>query len=122
MKILYVEDDQLQIMLIDRILSAYGHDLVSASQPYDALHQAVQERPHLILVDIHLPQMSGFELATQLRQQQGEAVAIVALTADSGYHPTDYADCGFDDFLVKPFSRQAFINLVNRFEGDRASF
>ena len=122
MKVLYIEDDQHQILLISRILSAQGHHLISTSKPQTALDQALSEKPDLILVDIHLPQMSGFELASQLRQcQDFQHTPIVALTADSAYLPSDYAESGFNDYLVKPFSRKDFMSLVSRFDGHRAS-
>ncbi|MGC8874751.1 MAG: sensor histidine kinase [Chloroflexia bacterium] len=105
MKILYVEDNAESRMLVRRILEAQGYEVVEAEDGLSAVRLAEKEAPDLILVDINIPGLDGFEVTTRLRSIPSlERVPIVALTASAvmkgDRERTLVAGC--DGYLQKP--------------------
>ncbi len=81
--VLYIEDDLANRILVQRILEAEGYRVLLAENGPRGLEIACQQHPDLILVDISMPDMDGYSVASQLRCQEGVAdVPIVALTAN----------------------------------------
>jgi len=81
--ILYIEDDLPNRTLIKRVLEAEGYEVMEAESGRQGLQIAQAERPSLILVDINLPEMDGFEVTARLRAMpELGAVPIVAVTAN----------------------------------------
>lgn len=111
MKILLVEDDQTLSETVEYNLQRQGHEVVKAADGRAALHQARVEKPELILLDIMLPHLDGFEVCRILRKEM--AVPIIMLTAR-----TDEVDkvvgleMGADDYITKPFSMRELMARV----------
>ncbi len=111
MKILLVEDDQTLLETIEYNLKRQGYDVVRATDGRMALHLARVEKPDLILLDIMLPHLDGFEVCRILRKEMG--VPIIMLTAR-----TDEVDkvvgleMGADDYITKPFSMRELMARV----------
>ncbi len=81
-KILYIEDNPENRLLVRRILEAEGYNVVEAVDGPSGLDAAAASPPDLILLDINLPEMDGYELVGKLRQIPGLAkTPIIALTA-----------------------------------------
>jgi len=81
--ILYVEDDPSNRLLVRRILEAEGYSITEAVTGYDGLEVAARLKPDLILLDINLPEMDGYDLARRFRETPGlQRVPILALTAN----------------------------------------
>lgn len=81
--ILYIEDDLPNRILIKRVLEAEGYEVMEAESGREGLQIAQAERPALILVDINLPEMDGFEVTARLRAMpELGAVPIIAVTAN----------------------------------------
>ncbi len=104
-RILYVEDNPRNMLLVKRILEAEGHELLSAVDGEMGWETAVAQHPDLILMDLRLPgEISGFELTRRLKQHPDlRPIPIVALTA----YGNDEAEAraraaGCDAFLTKP--------------------
>jgi CheY-like chemotaxis protein len=111
MKLLYVEDDPNQQLMLTRLLK--GYEVKAVRYPSDALALAPDFAPQAILLDIHLPEMTGFALVERLRAiPQTQYSFMVALTADNMYSSQTYLKAGFDAYLLKPFSRQALLDLL----------
>lgn len=102
-KILYIEDDPVSRMTVAQLLEGH-YEVIQAANGIDGLHAAVQYLPDLILIDIHLPDISGTELATKLRSISSlQNSAIVALTGDhSDYSRELSLIAGCDGYLKKP--------------------
>jgi len=82
-RILYIEDKFENRLLVNRILTAEGHTVLEAADGREGLRVAEREAVDLVLVDINLPEMDGYEVAARLRQMPSVAgVPIVALTAN----------------------------------------
>ncbi|MCA9959922.1 MAG: response regulator [Chloroflexota bacterium] len=104
-RILYVEDNPRNMLLVQRILEADGHELIQAWDGESGWETAVSTLPDLILMDLRLPgDMSGFELTRRLKANPATAhIPIVVLTAyGSGEAEKLAIDAGCDGFLSKP--------------------
>jgi DNA-binding response OmpR family regulator len=109
--ILVVEDDLTLLETLEYNLTSEGHSCLTAADGLTALEVAREEEPDLIVLDIMLPGMDGFEVCRILRQET--AVPILMLTAR-----VDEVDrvvgleMGADDYLTKPFSMREFLARV----------
>lgn len=103
-RILYVEDNFDNRILIKRVLEAEGYTVIEADNGKTGLELARTSQPDLILMDINLPDIDGYECTTRLRQMDGVSqIPIVALTANvmAGDHEKALA-AGCDDYIPKP--------------------
>lgn len=103
-RILLVDDQELVVRSIARVLQRCGHDVRCVLDGPSALEEARSFGPDLALVDISLPGMDGFELAAQLRAEPAfESLMLVALSGyDAHEIEQQVRDAGFDHHLVKP--------------------
>lgn len=103
-RILYIEDNFANQVLIRRVLEAEGYQVDEASSGLSGIEMAAANRPDLILVDINLPDVDGYETTARLRQMNGVSdVPIIALTAnvmDGDRERTIEAGC--DGYIQKP--------------------
>jgi DNA-binding response OmpR family regulator len=103
-RVLVVEDEPALAEAVERGLSAEGYAVVVARDGTDGLWQARENRFDLIVLDILLPGMNGYQLCRTLREED-DWTPILMLTAKSGeYDEAEALDTGADDFLTKPFS------------------
>ena len=106
MKILYVEDNDDNIVVLHRRLTGWGHTLLIARDGRQGVEMALAERPDLIVMDLSLPRLDGWE-ATRILKSSAETmkIPILALTshATAGDRETALA-AGCDDFATKPVS------------------
>ncbi len=116
-KILYIEDDPVSVIFISKIIEKMGHQIVTASTSEDGLAKAYAERPDLILMDIFLPGLDGFETTMKIRQSETlKHIPIIAIT--STHNPGDRqlaAVAGCDGFLMKPVDYPSFVTYLNEF-------
>ncbi|HEX7574866.1 MAG TPA: response regulator [Candidatus Methanoperedens sp.] len=104
MKILVIEDEPNNMMLITIILKKYGHEPIEAFTGEEGLEKAAASRPDLILMDIRLPGIDGFETTSRIRKMENMLdVPIIAVTS---YAMADdlkmIKKMGFNGFLEKP--------------------
>ncbi|MBN9213312.1 MAG: DNA-binding response regulator [Microbacterium sp. SCN 70-200] len=103
-RILVVDDEPHIVALVTRALHAEGHDTVVADDGQAALDRAVQGDIDLIILDVGLPSMDGFEVLRALRAE-GERMPVIMLTARSAASDAvDGLDAGASDYVPKPFS------------------
>lgn len=100
--VLVVDDDPKLRRLVERQLSAEGFDVLLASNGEEALYQASLSRPSLIVLDIAMPVMDGFEALERLREFFTDPVIILSAT-DQEREKVRALDLGADDYLTKPF-------------------
>lgn len=82
-RILYIEDNADNRLLVRRILEAAGYQVLEAATGLAGIKTAITHQPHLILVDINLPDIDGYEVTRRLRQQTALLrVPIMAVTAN----------------------------------------
>jgi DNA-binding response OmpR family regulator len=101
-QVLIVEDDdQIRTSLV-RALSEHGHAVASAPSAMSGLRQAVEDRPHVVVLDLGLPDLDGREVLHMLRAVSKVPV-IVATARDDEEEIVRVLDSGADDYLIKPF-------------------
>jgi len=112
-RILIVEDNDDSAEMLSTLLRLNGYDTRTAADAGAALDLAGTFVPHVVLCDIGLPGVDGYELAVRLRQLQGRRCRLVALT---GYGQVEdrkrAADAGFDHHLTKPVEPDALLALL----------
>ena len=105
-RVLVVDDNPDAANSLAMVLRMDGHTVGTAYGARQALNQAEVFRPDVVLLDIGLPDMDGFEVARRLRSMRGfEAVRLVAVTGYGHAEArTNSTAAGFDEYLVKPIS------------------
>jgi len=107
-KILYIEDNPDNMMLVQRALEARGYHLLKATKGLDGVATAEAEDVDLILLDINLPDIDGYEVARRLRSSEKRAlttVPIIAVTANALKGDAEKAlNAGCDVYMSKPIN------------------
>jgi two-component system OmpR family response regulator len=111
MRILIVEDEARLAATLSKGLRAEGFVVVDVATGVDGLWQATENEFDVIVLDIMLPGLSGYEVLRQLRAREVWTPVLMLTAKDGDYDQTDAFDLGADDYLTKPFS---FIVLVAR--------
>ncbi len=110
-QILLIEDDLLIVGPVIRALEAAGYEAKSASDGKEGIEMALQMRPDLVLLDIMMPQMSGWEVCKELRARS--TVPIVMLTAlNEEIDRILGLELGADDYITKPFSTRELLARI----------
>jgi CheY-like chemotaxis protein len=120
-RVLYVEDSAQNRDLVRRYLRGV-HDLVEAEDGEQALERVAQQRPDLILMDLSLPRLDGYETTRRLKADPRYAsVPVLALTAHAGKEDEQRARAaGCVEYLTKPISREELLEAIDRhLEGKR---
>ncbi len=105
-KILLVDDSSTTLMMEKMILSQGAYDLITASDGEEALERAEQERPDLILLDVVMPKMDGFEACRRLREHaETKAIPVIMVTTRGEAQNVEqgYA-LGCNDYVTKPIN------------------
>ena len=112
--ILCVDDDPKNLELLEALLFPLGYSLRFSGSGEDALKQLAAETPDLILLDVMMPLMSGFELLERLRSNEStRLVPVVLLTAlNAREDRIKGIEAGCDDFISKPFDKSELISRV----------
>src|SRR2546422_3298634 len=123
-RILVVDDEPNIVDVISMALRYQGFDVATAGTGQDAIGQVKAFRPHLMLLDVMLPDMEGFEVAERLGSQRA-GVPIIFLTArDSTEDKIRGLTTGGDDYVTKPFSLEELVAriraVLRRTRGGRA--
>lgn len=103
MKILIVDDEKAIVDLMRRSLMMEGYETVCAFCGEEAIHKVEVERPDIILLDIRMPDMDGYEVLQRI-QEFDETIPVIFITAhDKRYNKILGLELGADDFISKPF-------------------
>lgn len=115
LNILLVEDIQLNVMVAKALLEKLGQNVSVAMTGEDALEQVRSHHYDLILLDIQLPDMNGFDVAATLREEGLISnTRVVALTANVIKTRKEYMDHGMDDVIAKPIKKSRVVEVFNQ--------
>lgn len=114
-RLLLVDDNADALQAMAEMFQAHGFACAVALDGPQGLAAAIGQQPEIVIVDIGLPGLDGFGVASELRRLHGPGMTLIAM---SGYSAPDTRmraeQAGFDDFLVKPVDVQTLLNLVQR--------
>ncbi len=113
-RILIVDDEPINLDILQTRLGVHGYEVLTATNGEEALSTAKTQQPDLILLDIMMPKMSGFEVCRHLKSNpETRDIFVVMITAlnETGDIERD-TECSADDYLTKPVDRQALVKLV----------
>jgi two-component system, sensor histidine kinase and response regulator len=108
MRILLVEDNDDSREVYRKMLERFGHTVVEATNGKEAIKFAIKQNPDMIIMDLSMPEVDGFQAASALRSiKTFSRTPILAITAYPQSHWRDKSeDVGCDGFLQKPFTHQ----------------
>lgn len=110
--ILVVDDDAGIRKMIGMVLESEGFSVATAADGHEALDRIAENRPALVLLDLQMPVMSGWETLSHLRNA-GADLPVVFMTA--GYRAKAEAErCGADGYVGKPFDLDTLLEVVER--------
>ena len=114
--ILIVEDNDKNLKLVRDVLQVKGYATLEAGTAEDGMRLARERRPDLILMDIHLPGMSGLEALKLLRADAATAaMPVIAVTASVMQQDRkQITEAGFDAYVGKPINIKEFLDAVHR--------
>ncbi|MCC2955496.1 response regulator [Massilia sp. IC2-477] len=125
LSVLVVDDEPDSLELVQQVLSETGARILTAMSAGDALRMIERERPDLLISDIGMPLMDGFELIRRIRAARERAVSSVpaiALTAFSRREDQQRAlEAGFDEYMAKPLRPAALVQIVVGMAGKAAA-
>ena len=118
-KILLVDDSNTILMMERMLLTRGPYDLVTASDGDEAVEKALRERPDLILMDVVMPRMNGFEACRRIREQEDIATTPIIMVTTRG--EVENIETGFEsganDYVTKPINGPELIAKLQNYLG-----
>jgi DNA-binding response OmpR family regulator len=116
-KILCVDDSATILMMERMILSKGPYDLVTASDGEEAVSKALAERPDLILMDIVMPRMNGFDACRRIRQEEAiRATPVIMVTTRGEVQNMENGfESGCNDYVTKPINATELLTKLRNF-------
>jgi two-component system cell cycle response regulator len=116
-RILVIEDNPTNLELMVYLLKAFGHEPLIAMDGETGLATVQHESPDLIICDVHLPKMDGYEIAQRLKNHPAlREIPLVAVTALAMMGDRDKVlKAGFDGYIAKPIAPESFVSQVEAF-------
>jgi CheY-like chemotaxis protein len=122
-KILLIEDNQMNRDMLSRRLTRKGYEMVNAVDGEQGMAMARSEAPDLILMDMSLPVLDGWEATRQLKAApETQAIPVIALTAHAMAGDREKAvEAGCDDYDIKPIELTRLLEKIEALLGEKAS-
>ena len=116
-RVLVIEDNPANLELMTYLLRAYKYETLSAVDGEEGLAAAQRERPQVVICDIQLPRMDGFEVVRRLKADEAtRGIPVVAVTAFAMVGDRDRVlGAGFDGYIGKPIVPETFVSHVEQF-------
>ncbi len=115
-KILVVDDEEITTELAKKFLERHGFEVICAYDGLTALETAISETPDLILLDVMLPKLDGFEVCRRLKsRKEFESIPILMFTAKGlSKDIKEGEEAGADEYIIKPFSGKALVATIKK--------
>ncbi|RZL23450.1 MAG: response regulator [Pedobacter sp.] len=111
-KILIVEDEPMSILVIQKILAPYQFQLVVAVNGIDAIEKFKKDKADLVIMDLYMPEMDGFEASKRIKALSADTPIIVISTTDIAEEELKQ-DIGIDYLLKKPLNIKKFQDFIH---------
>ncbi len=114
-KILIVDDQQSNLMILDKYLTVNGFKTITANKAKEGLRLAIEEFPDLILLDVMMPEMNGYEVCKAVTENKATSrIPILMVTAkESSEDVAEGFRAGAFDYIKKPFDRTELLTRIN---------
>jgi DNA-binding response OmpR family regulator len=115
-KILIVDDDSISRCILTRVLSNDGYEIIEATNGKEALEKAETEKLNLIILDVNLPDITGYEVCKQLKLNPITEVIPILSISSCYIKNEDWIhglECGADNYLMKPIDPNVLLAIVN---------
>lgn len=113
MRTLIVDDNRDILDLVQRVLLAEGHEVITARDGLEALQRDQDHQPDLIILDINLPYLNGWEVCQQIKQRRVVPILLLSVRAEAV--DTEYSrSVGADDHVFKPFEIADLLSRIDR--------
>lgn len=112
-KLLVVDDDPVFVRLVNKVLSTEGYELLSANDGQEALKLIYAQKPDLVLLDVVMPKMDGFQVCSRIREVSDTPVIMLTGQQTSEDDIVRGLDYGADEYLVKPVGNKELVARVN---------
>jgi twitching motility two-component system response regulator PilH len=116
-RILVVDDSPTMLHIISQMLAEGNHNMLSAMDGEQAVRLASEQRPDLILLDVILPKLNGYQVCRQLRSLPETAhIPVVMITRKARDEDREWGvEQGADAYVTKPFVAQDLLNAIQKF-------
>lgn len=111
-RVLVVEDDLPILTGLSMNLRYEGYEVLQAQDGRAGLQKAIDERPDIVVLDVMLPEMNGFEVVRELRRRGADVPVVIVSAKGAETDKITGLDLGADDYLVKPFSLQELLSRI----------
>jgi adenylate cyclase len=111
-KILVVDDVPQNVRLLEAVLEPRGYDVLTATDGESALRLIESEEPDLVLLDVVMPQLDGYEVCRRLREREETAMLPVLMVTASVAEKAKVIEAGADDLIAKPFNQDEMLARV----------
>ncbi|HEY9070388.1 MAG TPA: response regulator [Candidatus Ozemobacteraceae bacterium] len=120
-RILIVDDEEQILLLLKTILNVYGYDSIEVLSPKETFGKVKSERPDLIILDIAMPEMDGYQVCKQIKSDPTtKDIPVVMITALALEQDRKFAlEAGADGFILKPFDPRDVIAEIEKLCGIR---
>ena len=120
-KILVVDDDPIVLKLVEEVLKLNGFDVVTAKDGLDCMVMVKKEKPDLIVLDIMMPEINGYDVCRNLKFDDGyKNIPIIILTSRRRELDPRIGTMMGIDYMSKPLDREVFLNKIQRLLGAKA--
>lgn len=118
-KILIIEDDPSFSRAINHIIEKEGYDVITASNGLSGFRMAQEEKPDLLILDVMLPGLDGFEICSRLRQDPPTANLPIVMLSTKGQEAdkTTGLKVGANEYLTKPVDRELLLAKITSLLG-----
>jgi CheY-like chemotaxis protein/anti-sigma regulatory factor (Ser/Thr protein kinase) len=117
-KLLLIDDDPAHLDIVQRLLQSLQFEVITAPNGTSGLALAVRERPALVMIDISMPDLSGWDVARQLREDVAlAAMKIVMVSANAHEYGPGGAESSHDGFVMKPVDMQLLLDTIGNLLG-----
>lgn len=114
-RILVADDEPHILKLVSFTLSNHGHEVLTVTDGKAAVEAAEREKPDLVLLDVMMPEMNGYEAARLIKENPAtKDIPVVMLSAKSQqYEIRQGLDCGAEEYVCKPFTPRVLLEKVD---------
>ena len=113
MRILVVDDNRDILDLVQRVLQTYGHEVLIARDGLEALQQESTSHPDLVVLDVNLPTLDGWEVCRRIKARREVPVMLLTVRAERADIQRSI-EAGADDHVPKPFDITEFLGHIKR--------